>query len=166
MTAETRIDAAAGRAQLLGVMRSMIFRAMLAVLAPAPAAACLPPPPLAPGETPPPEPTREDKVRWMVRFASDIVAGEVIRSSGRHGLRFRVDHVYKGNLRRGAILKASQGWGLDAPACAGMIAPPPAWRGARGTIFFSGSPEINFVADSDLEIAFRVGLLKRAPARR
>lgn len=159
---------AAGRAQLSGVMRRAIFPAILAVLAlaPVPAAACLPPLPLKPGESPPPEPTREEKVRWMVRFASDIVTGEVVRSSDRHGLRFRVGHVYKGNLRPGTVLKAQQGWGLDAPPCAGMIVPPPTWRGAKGTIFFSRFPEINFVADSDLEIAFRLGLLTRSPPQR
>jgi hypothetical protein len=109
----------------------------------------------------PPEPTREEKVRWMVRTSTDIVSGRLLRGLGREGrYRFLVERVYKGKLRRGAILSGWQGWGLDPSMCPGMIPPPPLPRGARGAIYFNGEPEINFVADDDMERAFALGLLQ------
>lgn len=134
------------------------------MLAASPAAACLPPPPGTPEPAPP---TREEMVRSMVRTSTDIVSGKVLGYSNRTGrLRFRVEHVYKGKLRPGTILNAWQGWGIDRPMCFGMITPPPAPTGSRGTIFFYGEPEINFVADDDIERVFAMDLLQRPPQRR
>ena len=140
----------------------LFFHALLPValmLAASPAAACLPPPP---GTPEPPPPTREEMVQWMVRTSSDIVSGRVVQGEDRDGdLRFRVEHVFKGKLRPGAILTAPVGWGIDAPMCFGMIPPPPVRRGTRGTIFFYDRPELRFIADDDMERAFAMGLLQR-----
>ena len=148
--------------------RNRLFSHALAaaalLTAASPAAACLPPPP---GMPEPPEPTREEKVRSMVGTSANIVSGKIVGYRGRDDrYRFRVEHVYKGNIRRGTVLLARQGWGMDPPMCFGMIVPPPTPTGTRGTIFFRDQAELNFIADEDLERAFAMGLLQRAPGRR
>ena len=143
---------------------SHAFLSMAFLLAAGPAAACLPPPPGTPEPMPPP---RDEVVRTVLNFATDIVAGKVVSGEGRDGeLRFLVEHVYKGKLRRGAVLKAPLAWGIDAPMCFGLIPPPPVPRGTRGTIYFYDRPELKFLYDEDLERAFAMGLLQRRPARR
>ncbi|HMJ94143.1 MAG TPA: hypothetical protein VK472_08595 [Allosphingosinicella sp.] len=134
------------------------------LLAAGPAAACLPP--LPSDEPPPPPPTREQMIQGVFRTSTDIVSGRVlgtIRKDGR--LRFLVERVHKGKLRPGAILAAWQGWGMDPPACPGMIQAPPLPRGTRGTIYFYDRPEINLIYDEDMERAYSLGLLPRPPKR-
>jgi len=102
----------------------------------------------------------------IIAAAPNIVYGIVLGDApaGR-GVRFRIIHVYKGPLRPGQVIEAQAGWGLDAPMCAGMIQPAPAWRGAYGVIFFHADPEINFVGEHDLAVLFREGLIRSARAR-
>jgi hypothetical protein len=136
--------------------------AVALLLAASPAGACLPPPPGTP--EPPPVP-RDQLLHSIILGSTDIVSGRIVGSlrDGRH--RFRVEQVYKGNLRPGAILTAWHSWGLDAPMCPGMIPPPPVSRGMRGTIFFYGEPELKFLSDPDMERILALGLLQRPPRR-
>lgn len=123
------------------------------------ASACLPPPP----DWVPP--TEEERVRSAALGSTDIVYGEVTRGSGGGRARFRILHVYKGSLRPGTTIRADLGWGLNAPMCAGMIPPPPVWRGRRGVIFFSGRPELRFLSDRELKLMIAGGFIQRRPAR-
>lgn len=128
------------------------------LLAASPAAACLP---LPEGYEPPPPPSREDALRTMVRISTDIVSGKALGTLRDGRIRFLVEHVYKGKLRRGAVIAAWQGWGLDPPMCAGLIQPPPIPRGTRGTIYFYEQPELNFIFDEDMVRLFAMGVLDR-----
>jgi hypothetical protein len=137
---------------ILGAMAAGAFVA-------APAVACLPP---LPGER---VPSLEERVRSAFEHATDIVYGVVTkREDGRQRVRFKVLHVYKGDLAAGARLTLERGFGLDPPACVHMIAWPPMERGAYGVIVFRDSrPTLTFLAPAELELMFAKGWIARAP---
>jgi len=127
------------------------------------ASAC--PPSLPDDPPPPPPPTAEQRAR-AIAASPNIVYGIVTRYDEDSGTsRFRVVHVYKGSLRPGQVIEAPAGWGPNAPSCTGTSQPPPATRGTYGVIYFNPDyPALNFVADTDLAIMFREGLIQSARA--
>jgi len=130
-----------------------------------PAHACLPPP----DDWTPPTKAEQDQavVRWA-SWATDIVYGNVIRSRYGGRMSFQVLHVYKGRMKRGRIIRARQGWGLNAPMCAGLLGgPPPLPSGTHGVaVYRRDMGELNFVAPNELEVMFREGAIRRAPRDR
>ena len=144
--------------------RSPAWLALFAVALAAiggPAAACLPPPP---DYVPPPPLSKEERVRRIVAAFPNIVSGVVVRGSRWDGsARFLIQRVYKGRLKRGTTLKMQNSWGLDPPMCFGLMQPPPVSKGERGVVAFQDDrPELNFIAANELELAFSLGLLRRA----
>ena len=126
------------------------------------ACACLPDPP---GTPPPPVRSEEEKARDAANWATDIVYGVVLRAHGDGPARFRVLHVYKGALRRGAVIEAEAGWGLDPPMCAGMIQPVPVPPGSYGVIYFRGDDRVlNLLSDNAVAFLIREGLIRSARA--
>ena len=125
-----------------------------------PALACLP----QPADWTPP--TFEERVQAIADGATDIVYGVVVRGSdGVRPVRFRVLHVYRGEMRRGEVLRARLGWGFDPPPCATLLGPPPVSRGTYGVIAFRADwPELNFVGERELELLFRTGTIQSAHA--
>jgi hypothetical protein len=123
------------------------------MLSPAPALACLPPPP---GSVEPPPPTVEQRAEAIARGSDTIVYGLLTRGTenGRQGA-LRIIHVYKGGLHAGTRVKIKPGWGFDPPMCAGMLGgPPPMPKGTYGVFAWSGEPELNAVSDEWLAVMF------------
>jgi hypothetical protein len=140
------------------------FLAILLMAGPAPALACLPPPP---GVVEPPLPTVKQRAEAIARGSENIVYGVLARglSNGKQG-KLRILHVYKGSLRVGAGVAIKASWGFDPPMCAGMFGgPPPTPRGTYGVFAWSGEPELNAVSDEQLAAMFELGVIARANGR-
>jgi hypothetical protein len=109
------------------------------------AALCLPP---LPGE-PEPKPLSEaEKARDIATTNRNIVYGTVTRGSERGGaLRFKIERVYKGSLKRGRTITAYTSHGFyPSNPCAGMLSPLPVFTGAQGVIAFNDAPApLNFI---------------------
>lgn len=138
---------------------------LCALAAATPALPCPPPPPLPPGTVPP---TRAEILRGEAAQAPNIVYGVVERSIGLAGPEapgaFRLLHVYKGDLRRGALIPmAAEGrptschYGPDrvARGAAGILFLP-AWD-RRETLYF-----VDFVPQSDVEKMIHAGIIRSA----
>lgn len=144
-------------------MRLIMAWALL-MLAPFPAAACLP---LPPGTIEPPPPTVEQRAEAIARDSDNIVYGVLTRAiaDGRPG-QLRVLHVYKGNLRVGNRVAIKESWGFDPPMCAGMLGgPPPTPKGAYGVFAWSGEPALNEVSAERLSVMFKRKLIVSANVR-
>jgi hypothetical protein len=130
-------------------------------LAAAPAAACLPPPP---GIPEPPPPTLAERALSIYRVSTDIVYGVV--TGYKDGTpRFKVLHVYKGNLKPGALIAAETSHGFDFVGCLSGP-PPPAFKGEYGVIAFHGEPRLDYLSDDKLEAMFDAGWIARARSRK
>jgi hypothetical protein len=127
-----------------------------------PAWACLPP---IPSPAPAIPPTIEAQAQTAYRFSTDIVFGVVINHRA-DPVKFRVLHVYKGNLKKGDVIRPVSSHGFDAMPCASMTAPPPNFKGDSGVIAFNKEPEMSFLPDTMLEAMFDAGLIRRAADRR
>ena len=142
----------------------LIVASVLLLLAPFPAAACLPPPL---GTIEPPPPTVEQRAVAIARHSKNVVYGVLTRGveAGRHG-RLRILHVYKGDLRVGTRVAIQESWGFDPPMCAGLMSgPPPVPKGFYGVFAWSGEPELNRVSDGVLTSMFEQGLIASANVR-
>ncbi len=124
--------------------------------------ACLPPDPVSASATPP---TMEAEAQTAYRFSTDIVFGVVINHHV-DPVKFRVLHVYKGNLKKGDVIRPEAAHGFDAIPCASMTAPRPNFKGESGVIAFDKVPEMRFLPDTMLEAMFDAGLIRRASDRR
>jgi len=125
------------------------------------AALCVLPPRGAPEPTPPSE---AEKARVIATANRKIVSGTVLRGTTRDGmLRFKVQRVYKGDIKRGTVIaaRASHGFYSMQP-CPGMIAPPPVFPGVKGTIAFNEVPApLNFVQANWFDEMVATGLIAR-----
>ncbi|APE28237.1 hypothetical protein BMF35_a1408 [Aurantiacibacter gangjinensis] len=85
---------------------------------------------------------------------------------GDGSARFRVIHVYRGDLAAGDIIVAPASLGFDPPLCMGFTihAPEPAaTRGQYGVVaFHDGAPALHFINPVTLERMFEFGLIERA----
>ncbi|MDP5280945.1 hypothetical protein Q9Q95_18620 [Sphingomonas sp. DG1-23] len=115
-----------------------VIGAGLTAFAAAPALACLPPPPGTPTPPPPGEPQLAE---LTFRGAREIVEGVVIAVRADASARFEIRHVYKGTLRRGAVLDVR----YHAPMPCGAPTPPPPRKGGHGVLAFTTEPQIDFV---------------------
>jgi hypothetical protein len=139
-------------------MRFAVPIAVLAAAAVAPASACLPD---MSGRT------EEQRLRPAFEASTDIVYGVVTRGAKRRGLaRFRVIHVYKGDLQPGATIEAAPSFGFDPPPCLGTTIPSPGPRAAKGQVgviaFNARSPALNWIDQWTLELMFKLGWIRSA----
>lgn len=125
-----------------------------------PAAACVPP---LPGDR---EPTVEEKARFAYEHSTDIVYGITLDEGWSNDkVRFKVLHVYRGQLKPGDVVLLEHGWGYDPPPCFGMIGMPPVMKGTWGVAGFSDSSRgLNWINQPWLDIMFRNGWIKSARA--
>ena len=143
------------------MIRSLAIAA--AVLMPLTGALACPPPP--PGYVPP---TQEQILERSLQGVTDIVYGVVTGGEvpGQPS-RFKVVHVYRGNLRVGDTVEARPGWGHPEPFCVGMMAeahPKPV--GTYGVVAFGeGRRLLNFVSPENVQIMIAKGWIKSARAR-
>jgi hypothetical protein len=121
------------------------------------AAMCLPPPP---GTVEPPPPAEAEKARVIATTSRNIVSGVVTRNDAK-GVRFKIQRVYKGTLKRGQVIEAYPAHGFySGMPCPGMIPPPQTFKGARGVIAFNEVPApLRWVESRWLAEMTRTGLI-------
>jgi hypothetical protein len=142
----------------MGAGRAVIGIAIAAAALPGSAFACLPPS----ADWRPP--TLEEVARAAYEGSTDIVYGVVTDERTEDGkIGFKVLHVYKGPLRRGARLKLEQGNRVPAVACLNSYMEPPVRKGESGVIFFhAGRPALDFLYTEELELMFDKGWIRSA----
>lgn len=144
-------------------MKLPLICSALAALVPATAAWACPPPP--PGYVPP---THEQLLERSLSDDTEIVYGIVTGNSPTGDLtQFKIYHVYKGTMKKGATIEAQPGWGHPEPFCVGMMSPAAARPvGTYGVIAFRKSaPQIDFIKPEDVQIMIRKGWIRSARAR-
>lgn len=140
----------------MNLLRPLSIALGLACLA-TPAMACLPPPQGGP------EPIWEDQLKGVVERAPNIVYG-VVEEGGSSSVRFRVIHVYKGNVKPGAMLQLRVGFVVGPHVPCGLAGPPPPMdKGLYGVAAFNPAyAELNLFDPRDMDTIFNAGWLRRA----
>jgi len=140
------------------VARAGQYLGLMFLLATSPAIACPPP---VPGVSEPAPPTKEQLAQLISKSSTDIAYGVVVEPSS-DSFRFKVIHVYRGQLRKGQVINVQLSWGFSYQPCPGMVAPPSLPPGADGVIAYEGTPKLSWIPDDALQEMFAAGLIKSA----